>query len=370
MNKKDNFKFPFEQFHAQLEQIEKLYTSPLIDTVTQQQALLRSFAQPLAAFEKSVLPFEQFRVQSEKIGTLFSSPISEMARQQQNIYNSLVADTFKSPLHDLVNSFSKTYGTEFANLIQSSATVTIRDEFSSITKSLGLQFTADINAQLSAGFEPLISALDAIRIAPKYVEVPAELIPNDFEYDEKSNPPTHRGAIIKLSPAQTQFLIGSILFPLILWIASYIMSLSPATWQEQYHKEEMENDAKLIQQNELIIEQNKTIIEQNDRTIRQNDEIIEIQQKQYEACLKGLETLEAIYYKLDSDSNSPEVDSMTSYAECHSVDAQSNADQVEPVPVSAEPTPAPTEPEPHPAESQPSTTPHSPDESEQPSESD
>ena len=108
----------------------------------------------------------------------------------------------------------------------------------------------------------------------------------------------------------------------------------------------------------------------NDRTIRQNDEIIEIQQKQYEACLKGLETLEAIYYKLDSDSNSPEVDSMTSYAECHSVDAQSNADQVEPVPVSAEPTPAPTEPEPHPAESQPSTTPHSPDESEQPSESD
>ena len=257
MNKKDNFKFPFEQFHAQLEQIEKLYTSPLIDTVTQQQALLHSFAQPLAAFEKSVLPFEQFRVQSEKIGTLFSSPISEMARQQQNIYSSLIADAFKSPLHDLVNSFSKTYGTEFANLIQSSATVAIRDEFSSITKSLGLQFTADINAQLSAGFEPLISALDAIRIAPKYVEVPAELIPNDFEYDEKSNPPTHRGAIIKLSPAQTQFLIGSILFPLILWIASYIMSLSPAAWQEQYHKEEMENDAKLIQQNELIIEQNK-----------------------------------------------------------------------------------------------------------------
>ena len=63
-------------------------------------------------------------------------------------------------------------------------------------------------------------------------------------------------------------------------------------------------------------------------------------------------------------------DSMSSYAKCRSVDAQSNADQVEPVPVSAEPTPAPTEPEPHPAESQPSTTPHSPDESEQPSESD
>lgn len=368
MSKKDNFKFPFEQFHAQLEQIGKLYTSPLIDTVTQQQALLRSFEQPLAAFEKSQLPFEQFRAQSEEIGTLFSSPVIEIAQQQQNIYNSLVADAFKSPLHDLVNSFSKTYGTEFANLIQSSVTVAIRNDFSSITKSLGLQFTADIGAQLSSGFEPLISALDAIRIAPKYVEVPAELIPDDFEYDEKSNPPAHRETIIKLSPEQTQFLIGSILFPLILWIASYIASLSPTAWQEQYHQEEMENDAKLIQQNELIIEQNKTIIEQNDRTIQQNDEMIEIQQKQYEACLKGLETLETIYYKLDSESDSAEVDLMTSSAEYHSADAQSNADQAEPAPVSAEPTLDSTEPEPHLAEPQPSTTPDSLDEAEQPSE--
>lgn len=362
MNKKDNFKFPFEQFHAQLEQIEKLYTSPLIDTVTQQQALLHSFAQPLAAFEKSVLPFEQFRVQSEKIGTLFSSPIIEMARQQ-NIYGSLIADAFKAPLHDLVNSFSKTYSTEFANLIQSSATIAIRDDFSSITKSLGLQCTADIGAQLSAGFEPLISALDAIRIAPKYVEIPAELIPDDFEYGKKLNPPAQRKAIIKLSPEQTRFLIATFLAPLMFWIASYIASLSPTAWQEQYHQEEMENDAKLIQQNE-------TIIEQNNRTIQQNDEMIEIQQKQYEACLKGLETLEAIYYKLDSESIPPEVDLMTSYAECHSVDAQSNADQAEPAPVSAEPILDLTEPEPHPAESQLYTTPDPPVESEQPSESD
>ena len=54
MSKKDNFKFPFEQFHAQLEQIGKLYTSPLIDTVTQQQALLRSFEQPLRSVYKEL----------------------------------------------------------------------------------------------------------------------------------------------------------------------------------------------------------------------------------------------------------------------------------------------------------------------------
>lgn len=94
MSKKDNFKFPFEQFLAQLEQIEKLYTSPVVDVSAQQQAIRHAFEQPLAAFEKSVLPFEQFRAQSEKIGALFSSPVIEMAQQQQNIYNRLVADAF------------------------------------------------------------------------------------------------------------------------------------------------------------------------------------------------------------------------------------------------------------------------------------
>ena len=53
MSKKDNFKFPFEQFHAQLEQIGKLCTSPLIDTVAQQQALLRSFERPLFLSRKT-----------------------------------------------------------------------------------------------------------------------------------------------------------------------------------------------------------------------------------------------------------------------------------------------------------------------------
>ena len=367
MSKKDNFKFPFEQFHAQLEQIGKLYTSPLIDTVAQQQALLRSFEQPLAAFEKSVLPFEQFRAQSEKIGMLFSSPVIEMAQRQQNIYGNLVADAFKSPLHNLVNSFSKTYGTEFANLIQSSTTAAIRDDFSSITKSLGLQFTADIGVQLSAGFEPLISSLDAIRINSKYVDIPAELIPDDFEYDEEILSPVQHGNSVKVPFKVAQDLIDKLLLPILAAYIVYLLTASPTAWQKQYHQEEMENDAKLIQQNEIIIEQNKTIIEQNDRTIQQNDEMIEIQHKLYVACLKRVETLEAIYYKLDSESNSPEVDLLTSSAECHSADAQSNADQAEPAPVFAEPTLDSTEPEPHPAESQPSTTPDSHAESEQPS---
>ena len=42
MSKKDNFKFPFEQFRTQLEQIEKLYTSPIVDVIAQQQNFYNS----------------------------------------------------------------------------------------------------------------------------------------------------------------------------------------------------------------------------------------------------------------------------------------------------------------------------------------
>ena len=163
MSKKDNFKFPFEQFHAQLEQIGKLYTSPLIDTVAQQQALLRSFEQPLAAFEKSVLPFEQFRAQSEKIGMLFSSPVIEIAQQQQNIYNSLVADTFLgfreslgmldiqptfhndhltntlkamvTPLQEITSTYSRAYGVQFSELVQNAAHSMLSDNFAPLIDS-------------------------------------------------------------------------------------------------------------------------------------------------------------------------------------------------------------------------------------------
>ena len=199
MSKKDNFKFPFEQFHAQLEQIGKLYTSPLIDTVTQQQALLRSFEQPLAAFEKSQLPFEQFRAQSEEIGTLFSSPVIEIAQQQQNIYNNLVADAFTGfhesigslniqpifhddaitaalgktikPIQRMVNNYSKSIGLQFKDIINTSTAALIEESFSPFIESLTTQNYENINEQCILGLKPLFDVLDDIEVVDDHVEI-------------------------------------------------------------------------------------------------------------------------------------------------------------------------------------------------------
>ena len=345
MNPNDYYFHSFKQIGAQIDRINKFYQSPIADFAKRQQALYENMGsivrQHYSNYATDVLTSTQ--------------QVLSMCGQTALAAGLQTTDT-------LINSYPKICGADFSELFRVSAVAAAQNTISPISNSLAFQNAAQIGAQLSCGIDPLLSALNAIQITPAYVEIPAELIPDDFEYDKKLNPSTHCGAIIKLSPAQTQFLIGSILFPLILWLTSYIMSLSPTAWQKQYHQEEMENDAKLIQQNEIIIEQNQTIIEQNDRTIQQNNEMIKIQQKQYEACLKGLKTLEAIYCRLDSESNSPEVDLMTSYAECHSADAQSNADQAEPTPVSAEPTLDS-------AELQHSTTPDSPAENTQSSKS-
>ena len=349
MNPNDYYFHSFKQIGAQIDRINKFYQSPIADFAKRQQALYENMGsivrQHYSNYATDVLTSTQ-QVLSMCGQTALAAGLQ----------------TTDNTLHTLINSYPKICGADFSELFRVSAVAAAQNTISPISNSLAFQNAAQIGAQLSCGIGPLLSALNAIQITPAYVEIPAELIPDDFEYDKKLNPSTHCGAIIKLSPAQTQFLIGSILFPLILWLTSYIMSLSPTAWQKQYHQEEMENDAKLIQQNEIIIEQNQTIIEQNDRTIQQNNEMIKIQQKQYEACLKGLKTLEAIYCRLDSESNSPEVDLMTSYAECHSADAQSNADQAEPTPVSAEPTLDS-------AELQHSTTPDSPAENTQSSKS-
>ena len=296
-------------------QIRKLTSTPIADFVAQQQALYESFGTS-ATVATAIQP--NFEIESA-------------------LYANALPAGFKypeTPLHDLVNSYYKIHSAASAPL----------------TGAFGIQNIPPIGVQLSSGFEPLFSALDTIRISPSYVEFPAELIPDAFEYDKKLNPPTHHRAMIKLSPEQARFLISVLLAPLMFWIASYIVSLSPAAWQEKYHQEEMENDAKLIQQNETIIQQNKASLE--------------LKQKQYEATLKGIEVLEAIYEQLGSDSETlpvsdtippevdfllPQDDSSPHYDESHTQDDHSDD---------------------LPTESQHSTTPDSPDESESPSESD
>lgn len=291
-------------------QIRKLTSTPIADFVAQQQALYESFGT------------------SATVATAIQSNFEI----ESALYANALPAGFKypeTPLHDLVNSYYKIHSAASAPL----------------TGAFGIQNITPIGVQLSSGFEPLMAALDSIRIASTYVEMPAELIPDDFNYGtaEEITPSTQRLDIIKVSSKAAKYLIKNILIPaLISYIVASLPS-RPSEWEKQYHQEEMENDSKLIQQNETIIQQNETIIQQN-------QESLELQQKQYEACLKGIEILEAIYNQLDSDSETlpnsdtipPEVDFLLPQAESH----------------------------PLPAESQLSTTPDSPDESESPSESD
>lgn len=196
--------------------------------------------------------------------------------------------------------------------------------------------------------------------------MPAELIPDDFNYGtaEEITPSTQRLDIIKVSSKAAKYLIKNVLIPVLISYIVASLPSRPSEWEKQYHQEEMENDSKLIQQNETIIQQNETIIQQN-------QESLELQQKQYEACLKGIEILEAIYNQLDSDSETlpdsdtippevdfllPQADSSPHYDESHTPDDHSGDHQAES--------------HPHPAESRSSTTSDSPDESESPSEPD
>ena len=346
------------QFGKQIERVNKLYQSPIVDFAMQQQSLYERF--------DSIAQPHYFNHATNMLNN--ANRILSMCDQVTLATNFQSSNT---ALHTLINSYSKAYGIDFSKVLQSSAITATQNILSPLADSLTFQNAATFATQLSCGVESLVSALNAIQITPAYIEVPTELIPDNFEYGKKLNPQAQRKAIIKLSPEQTRFLIATFLAPLMFWIASYIASLSPTAWQEQYHQEEMENDAKLIQQNETIIEQNKTIIKQNDRTIQQNDEMIEIQQKQYEACLKGLETLETIYNQLDSDSEnqsvsdhiSPEVDSPLQQADSlpHYDESPDPDDRLDDLQVESHP---------HPVDSQPSTTQDSPAENTQSSQSD
>ena len=250
----------------------------------------------------------------------------------RSLVNSLPASINSSCA--LLNSWYNATTIDLSKVLPASAIEVARNVASFSTLQSGF-------SPSSLGFEAINAAINSMRILPNHVELPAELIPDDFDYDEKPISPVQSKSVIKLSPERAQFLIGSILIPLMLWFASYFQSQSPSTWQEQFHQEEMENDAKLIQQNETIIQQ--------------NDEALESQRKQYEASLKTIELLEAIYYQLESDSNTPQAsdcippvddslsqaaDSLLQRDDSHSSDDRSNDPQAESHPGSAEPKPS------------------------------
>ena len=219
---------------------------------------------------------ERLIAQIKQITTLYESAF------QPDTLNAALSQMAAS-LKEASALYSESYCTQFSELIQSSIVSMRKNDFSFIAKSLDTQSLNNINDVLIYQLESLIDAINAIHVVDNYVEIPKQLIPENFDYDEDVNPPIQNKSLIKL-PSEKALSIISLLITIVIACISYYQSLSPAAWQEKYHQEEMENDATIIQQNE---------------------EMLKIQQKQYEAIAKELELLGAIYDQLKSNSNDP-----------------------------------------------------------------
>ena len=298
--------------------------------INKQVRSLKSITKPIGA---DYLKHQQSFIRAA-VGPTTLESTKFFPKFSQSVVGSLPAPA--SSFFTLLNSQYKTTTIDLAKILPASAIEVAQNVASFSTLQSGI-------SPSSLGFETITAAINSIRILPNYVELqlPAELIADDFDYNEKANPPVQSKSVIKLSPERARFLIGSILIPLMLWFASYFQSQSPSVWQEQYHQEEMKNDAKLIQQNETIIQQ--------------NDEALENQHKQYEASLKTIELLEAIYHQLEPDSKTspasdcipPADDSLSQAADSllqrdasHSSDDRLNDPQAESHPGSDEPKPS------------------------------
>ena len=278
-----------------------------LSQINKQIDLLKSISQTLAAglYDQQ----QDLVLAALNLTTLENTKFShELSRSFTNALPASVSSSCA-----LLNSWYNATDIELTKVLPASAVDIARK----ITSFSALQ--ADFSPS-SLGLEAINAAVNSIRILPNYIEFPAELIPDDFDYDKKQISPVQPKSVIKLPTERAQFLIGSILIPLMLWFASYFQNQSPSTWQEQHHQEKM---AKLIQQ---------------------NDEVIENQRKQYEASLKIIELLEAIY----SDSNTSPADaspfqaadSLLQRDDSHSSDDHSNDPQAESYPGSAEPKPS------------------------------
>ena len=223
-----------------------------LSQINKQIDLLKSISQTLAAglYDQQ----QDLVLAALNLTTLENTKFShELSRSFTNALPASVSSSCA-----LLNSWYNATDIELTKVLPASAVDIARK----ITSFSALQ--ADFSPS-SLGLEAINAAVNSIRILPNYIEFPAELIPDDFDYDKKQISPVQPKSVIKLPTERAQFLIGSILIPLMLWFASYFQNQSPSTWQEQHHQEKMEDTAKLIQQ---------------------NDEVIENQRKQYEASLK------------------------------------------------------------------------------------
>lgn len=333
MNPNDYYIHSFKQIGAQIDQINKFYQSPIADFAKRQQALYENMGsivrQHYSNYATDVLTSTQ-QVLSMCGQTALAAGLQ----------------TTDNTLHTLINSYPKICGVDFSELFRVSAVAAAQNTISPISNSLAFQNAAQIGAQLVCGIEPLTSALNAIRITPAYVEIPAELIPDDFDNTEEITSTVQRPDIIKVSPKVARYIIDKILLPILVGCASTLLANFITTHINQPHQEETAICVNLNQQNE-------TVNQPSEITTPQSQEQLELQKKQYEACLRGIDILEAIYNQLDSDSEnqsisdhiSPEVDSLLQQADSlpHYDESPAPDDHLDDLPAESHPRPVDTQ---------------------------
>ena len=173
MKQNNDFYDSLSQINKQIDLLKSIFQTLTAGLYDQQQDLI------LAALKLTTLE-----------NTKFSHELS------RSFTNALPASVSSSCA--LLNSWYNATDIELTKVLPASAVDIARK----ITSFSALQ--ADFSPS-SLGLEAINAAVNSIRILPNYIEFPAELIPDDFDYDEKPISPVQPKSVIKLPTERAQF---------------------------------------------------------------------------------------------------------------------------------------------------------------------
>lgn len=168
-----------------------------LSQINKQIDLLKSISQTLAAglYDQQ----QDLVLAALNLTTLENTKFShELSRSFTNALPASVSSSCA-----LLNSWYNATDIELTKVLPASAVDIARK----ITSFSALQ--ADFSPS-SLGLEAINAAVNSIRILPNYIEFPAELIPDDFDYDKKQISPVQPKSVIKLPTERAQFLIDSL----------------------------------------------------------------------------------------------------------------------------------------------------------------
>lgn len=267
MNNKNTLSYALKRLQAQLNELNSFYTAAFADSITDQRVVFnRLIADSFTDIQKS-----------------FDIPTSPLVLHTDAL-NAALYEAF-APLQEMLNETSKACGAQISEMLQTHIASSFEDKLLPLLSSFTQDEYRRFREQIELSFAPLIDAIGLISITPSYVEVPKQLIPNDFKYDVERNP--SKCSTVKLSHEQAQFLIGSILVPLLIFFFTYLENRSPSDWQESYHREEMAALATQIEQNNILIQQNNEQLEINKAENELRQQQLEVEQD-IDAMLKAI----------------------------------------------------------------------------------